>query len=244
MPPVSERVTGLITGLRATGVQIEGRDGVGGLVASNGGTVTACSITGEITGHDRVGGLVGGNSGTTELSYATVDVNGVSQTGGLAGSNLGVIESCYSRGSATAQNDLGGLVGFNDRRGELSNCYAAVRISQRPQTMAYEPPPSRAGDVAQVVGPYTGGLIGTNRGMVNACLWDTEVAGTSDGVGNEEPDPLGAIGAPTSSMQSADTYTNLLWDFENVWMICEGQDYPRLQWENVDCSDELITGSQ
>ncbi len=232
--PVIERITGLITGLHVTGVQIEGHDGVGGLVASNGGTVTACSATGEITGWGNVGGLVGGNNGTTSLSYAIVDVNGVSQTGGLAGSNLEVIESCYSRGSATAEDDLGGLVGFNDRHAELASCYAAVRISQRPQTLDHEPPPSRA-DLVPVGVPYAGGLIGTNRGMVNACLWDTEVAGMSDGVGNEEPDPLGVIGAPTSSMQLADTYTSLLWDFENIWMICEGQDYPRLQWEGVEC---------
>jgi hypothetical protein len=25
------------------------------------------------------------------------------------------------------------------------------------------------------------------------------------------------------------------WDFETVWMICEGKDYPRLRWEGVDC---------
>ncbi len=240
MPPVSERVTGLITGLYASGVQIEGRNGVGGLIASNGGTVTACSVTGEITGRSNVGGLIGGNNGTTGLSYAIVDVNGVSRTGGLAGSNVGVIESCYSRGSATAQDDLGGLVGFNDRHAELTNCYAAVRINQRTQAVDQEPPDvsGRIGPAVVPVGvPYAGGLIGTNRGMVNACLWDTEVSGTSDGVGNEEPDPLGAIGAPTSSMQSAGTYTTLLWDFENVWMICEGRDYPRLRWEGVECAE-------
>jgi hypothetical protein len=25
------------------------------------------------------------------------------------------------------------------------------------------------------------------------------------------------------------------WDFADTWMICEGQDYPRLQWEGVAC---------
>jgi hypothetical protein len=27
------------------------------------------------------------------------------------------------------------------------------------------------------------------------------------------------------------------WDFDEVWMICEGQDYPRLRWEGVDCQE-------
>ena len=27
------------------------------------------------------------------------------------------------------------------------------------------------------------------------------------------------------------------WDFENVWMICEGRDYPRLRWEGVRCEE-------
>jgi len=25
------------------------------------------------------------------------------------------------------------------------------------------------------------------------------------------------------------------WDFDTVWMICEGRDYPRLQWEGIAC---------
>jgi hypothetical protein len=29
------------------------------------------------------------------------------------------------------------------------------------------------------------------------------------------------------------------WDFENTWTICEGVDYPRLQWEGVECEDGL-----
>jgi hypothetical protein len=25
------------------------------------------------------------------------------------------------------------------------------------------------------------------------------------------------------------------WDFETVWTICEGKDYPRLRWEAMPC---------
>jgi hypothetical protein len=25
------------------------------------------------------------------------------------------------------------------------------------------------------------------------------------------------------------------WDFTNTWMLCAGEDYPRLQWEGLSC---------
>lgn len=36
-------------------------------------------------------------------------------------------------------------------------------------------------------------------------------------------------------MQTRDTFTQAGWNFYTTWMICEGQDYPRLQWEGVEC---------
>jgi len=44
-------------------------------------------------------------------------------------------------------------------------------------------------------------------------------------------------------MQTAATFIGAGWDFidetengtEDIWMICEGRDYPRLWWEEVEC---------
>lgn len=34
-------------------------------------------------------------------------------------------------------------------------------------------------------------------------------------------------------MRSAEAFRTFGWDFENVWMIREGKEYPRLRWEGV-----------
>jgi len=38
-------------------------------------------------------------------------------------------------------------------------------------------------------------------------------------------------------MQTAATFLDAGWDFNDVWTICEGKDYPRLQWESVKCEE-------
>jgi mucin-19 len=221
--PTLLRPTGIVRRLHARAVRIEGRDRVGGLVALNAGTVTECSATGGIAGRGYVGGLIGSNHGTAGFSYAIADVDGTSQVGGLVGSNHAVVESSYARGTVAGWREVGGLLGVHDRRTELTTSYAAVHIDL--QGIAADDPAIR----------YMGGLIGRSEGSIHASVWDTEVSGTHGGVGNQQPDPAGVVGVPTSSMQSAATYASLLWDFESVWMICEGREYPRLRWELVEC---------
>ncbi len=51
---------------------IFGRDDVGGLVGTNDGMVTSCSITGSINGNDATGGLVGKNRGNIADSTAAL----------------------------------------------------------------------------------------------------------------------------------------------------------------------------
>ncbi|MBN1510027.1 MAG: hypothetical protein JW955_24490 [Sedimentisphaerales bacterium] len=36
-----------------------------------------------------------------------------------------------------------------------------------------------------------------------------------------------------AKMRSAEAFRTFGWDFENVWMIREGKEYPRLRWEGV-----------
>ena len=221
-----EEVTGAVMRLHASSVQIGGRSYVGGLVGVNGGTVVECSATGAIGGAAYVGGLIGSNSGTAGKSRAVADVNATSQVGGLAGNNQGTVQSCYARGIVAGGYDVGGLLGVQDDHAQLAASYAAVGVTLRPDN------PGRS------LVPCVGGLVGRNEGQIDASLWDTGIAGTSDGVGNQDPDPAGAIGAPTAAMQMGATYTDLLWDFENTWTICEGRDYPKLQWEGVQCDEE------
>jgi hypothetical protein len=52
----------------------------------------------------------------------------------------------------------------------------------------------------------------------------------------------GGTGLSTAEMQTASTFLEAGWDFvgetasgtEDIWWILEGQDYPRLWWENAE----------
>ncbi len=38
-------------------------------------------------------------------------------------------------------------------------------------------------------------------------------------------------------MQTAAPFLAAGWDFDTIWTICEGKDYPRLRWEGVECGE-------
>jgi len=89
--------------------------GFGGLVGSNGGSITTSYSTGAVAGEENVGGLAGRNNGSITTSYSTGAVTGVENVGGLVGSNDGNITTSYSTGAVEANgNVVGGLVGYND----------------------------------------------------------------------------------------------------------------------------------
>ncbi len=205
-----------VTNCYATGT-VNGTDEVGGLVgeAYSYASVTNCYATGAVSGNGVVGGLAGhvGNA-TVSNSYATGEVAGNSDVGGLVGqsSYYAAITNSYAAGVVTGTgNYIGGLVGFVDDT-TLSNCYATGTV---------------AGNV-----DYIGGLVGYKySGTVTSSFWDVNTSGTSDGVGNENPDPNGAMGRTTTQMMTLSTFTNAGWDFNNIWALCEGTNYPRLQWQ-------------
>ena len=63
-------------------------------------------------------------------------------------------------------------------------------------------------------------------------FWDIQRSGLLISAGVE-----GVTGLETSLMQSQQTYLDAGWDFENTWRICDGMNYPRLQWEPVITGD-------
>jgi hypothetical protein len=125
----------------------------------------------------------------------------------LAGWSRSEIVDCYAEGSVQGQQYVGGLLGLNRDLGRVTNCYArAIVVGQQ----------------------KTGGLIGSRpeRQPLN-CFWDMLVSGQTASAGG--------VGKTTAEMQMAATFSDAGWDFENVWTICEGRDYPRLRWENAKC---------
>jgi trimeric autotransporter adhesin len=190
---------------------IHGKDCVGGLVGDHRlGAIRHCYSMGEVmaTGF-RIGGLVGQNrSGITE-SYATSVVAGGEEVGGLLGYNSAMVIDSYARGAVNGkEGSLGGLVGDN-WDGNLIDCYSTGAVMG--------------------TGKVVGGLVGYNRyGHIIACFWDRETSGQSSSAGGTS--------LSTTQMQNFQTYMGAWWDLIDTWMICNGTDYPRLQWEGVECS--------
>ena len=199
---------------------------IGALAGCNvGGSITNCFKTGVVrattSSSDYVGGLVGTNDHGSILScFSTGLTSGAGgYVGGLVGrNNAGHILSSYSTGSVSATgtrytgNYFGGLVGDN-YDGQITGCYSATSIQ------------------VYADGRSVGGLVGYDHGgLITRCIWDLDLSGLGFSAG-------GGIGLTTAEMQTALPFLEAGWDFESVWMICEGKDYPRLQWEQVSCSE-------
>ncbi len=202
---------------------------IGGLIGENMGSVRACYATGATTGESNVGGLIGQNRGTVNKSYATGNVSGsVWYVGGLVSQNyLGTIRNSYATGTVTRSsgtNEYFGGFAARNYQGKIINCYST----------------------GQVI--YYGGSNPTNKGFVGDIFtggnyemtgnfWDVETSGQNSTAGN-------ATGETTVVMKTQSTFTNVSWDFENIWWMREGITYPLFRWQPLPqvCTIELIAG--
>jgi hypothetical protein len=208
-------------GLENINVSGRGSD-IGGLAVQSWGTVLNCYASGAVTGGVYVGGLIARNSGSLRCSYSRVAVSGVFTVGGLVGtvSRYGSVEDCYAQSRATATSSAGGLVGGIDGvvlhghrdLGQIRRCYAT----------------------GEVKGLFSGGLVGSAEfGEVSSSFWDASTFGQMTDVPG--------TAKTRSEMQTAATFLDAGWDFvgetangtEDIWWIEEGEDYPRLWWEDA-----------
>ena len=211
---------------------------VGGLVGMNSGYVTDCQSTGVVTGVWIAGGLVGKNgdqgtesTATVSCCYSAAAVSGNNDVGGLVGDNcfFGYVAQSYSTGSVNGKDYVGGLVGRNVppynqhwTTSIVTQCYSTGAVS------------GNGDNVGGLIGVNTGDLLPPwgGSGIVTQSFWDTETSNQTTGDGG--------IGKATAEMQTASTFLDAGWDFvdeiengiDNIWWILEGQDYPRLWWEN------------
>ncbi len=193
--------TGIISDCYATG-HVSGDEGVGGLVGGMyEGTLTRSYATASVSGTYRVGGLVGINNSEVTSCCSASDVTGADTTGGLVGANWRRIANCYASGTVIGIECTGGLAGYN--RSSLRNCYATGFVSGELET---------------------GGLVGAGQSRVISCYWDIETSGqTTSAQGT---------GGTTAQMQLVNTYGG--WGGcgdEGIWTLDEGNNYPRLSWE-------------
>ena len=184
-----------------------------------------------------LGGVVGWNTGSLNNCYSTGNINGgyfLSGYGGLVGVNGsgGYISKCFSDVNVTtdgweAVSDTGGIAGTNN--GSISNSFSA-------------------GDVKSGGGSY-GGLVGYNTGSINNCYSVGLVQSSGGGlVGWNNGGNIGSsyflvtsgednnCGEPLTDSQMKQQDSFIGWDFNDVWTINEGVDYPKLGWMSAKYS--------
>jgi hypothetical protein len=196
---------------------------IGGLVGRNQGIISRCFSTGSVSGLDdtfSLGGLLGGNVyGTINECFAVTSVSGGDKDwglGGLAGSNgiEGSISDCYAISTITGGNNcsnLGGLAG-NNYKGKISYCYTSGNVT--------------SGNDSENLGGFAGN--NSEDSVITNCYFLTE---------SEDSGPDNVLGLPLTDEQMKQQTSFADWDFDETWMICEGTDYPRLQWQNIQCDE-------
>lgn len=210
--------TSTVTGIRVSEnlggtVGISDSEYIGGAIGlQSGGTIDVCYSTGEVFGKTAIGGLVGAQS----QQWAT------------EGETSAIISNCYSTGNVTGDDDsgcIGGLVGYqyiDIGTASISNCYSTGHVASG----------NNSGSL--------GGLIGFRGEVILNCFWDTQTSGLSVGVGYGSSS--GVTGKITTEMMTLSTFTSAGWDFSDSdldgdaadWMMLrEGEDYPRLAWQEI-----------
>ena len=162
----------------------------------------------HIEGNNMTGSLAGLSSAAVSMCYATGVVQGGSSVGGLIGSNNTEVSDSYASCTVSGADTVGGLVGMNSNL--VSRCFSTGAGAD--------------GDF------NTHGLVGDSpasggeAGIVEDSFWDVETSG-------QDATHSGATGLTTAEMQTRSTFTEAGWDFDEVWGIDEGEDYPYLRWE-------------
>jgi hypothetical protein len=197
--------------------------GLFGILDQNASVVNLGIRDANITGEEVLGMLGGKNDGWVAACRADGVVSGTGGAGGLIGSNFGSISGSYAVGEVAAivSDGVGGLAGSNRGRGSISRCYAAAHVTSTVTMNGYV--------------NVTGGLVGDNGGNIYAVEPPGEVHDSCFLADAEGGGPDNGFGTPLTNAQMHLKESFAGWDFDGVWQICEGRDYPRLRWERAQC---------
>lgn len=191
----------------------------GGIALSNSGTISNCSVKGNISGsYDDIGGICAYNRKNVLKCKFEGNIKNTSSgsyyTGGICGYNdtsSSTVSDCYFIGNIESNYYMGGIVGHNyysSRYGSIRNCYAVPTFTGK---------------------GYKYGIYYANgSGGMTSSYYDKAVSGLADTT----------YGTPksTAAMKMKKTYTDGGWDFEAVWGIDKSinNGYPYLLWEYPD----------
>lgn len=198
-------------------------------------TISNSYVTGVVEGEFYTGGLVGelNLSSSINNSYCHAEVIGSGNyVGGLVGyfSNS-TINNSYSTGNIRGNDRfIGGLVGRN-YYSKISNCFTAAE-SVVATSNAYG---------------YVNRVAGYNQGTIHAyALSDMEIFHSETTLVSVTPNVNTQAGADATlaEFKSINFYTDAnkwdtdegtLWNFTDVWAICDGTSLPHLRWQGIEC---------
>ncbi len=104
---------GQVVGLGLEEVDIKGVNWVGAIAGLSQGSISHCSVSGQVVGSNSVGGLVGHNFGNIAHSFVNAEVSGVIGVSVFVGWNVGgSIESSSAQGRVNGATSAGDLVGL------------------------------------------------------------------------------------------------------------------------------------
>lgn len=184
--------------------------------------ITSCSNVGAISSSDshsvaHVGGIVGyGNSESIirncffsgNLSFGnSLTSSGFSSGGGIAGMLSGAISKCYSSGEIT--NTSGGV--HLDYMGGIAGTVGAVSNCVTLQDAFW-------GELTRYKEYY---LIGFTTSKESNLAYN--------GIGGIPVIDDSSHRISIAEAKSQSTYESLGWDFENIWEMVDGYDYPQLR---------------
>lgn len=179
---------------------ITGGSRVGGICGSlSDGNIENCMVTGDISGYQYVGGIVG--------------------VGGVWNNDNPSISQCASSGNIIATDgEVGGIFGYRYGSCSIENCYSIANVKAE--------------------GSYSSSAYGIGYSAKN-CYFAGTISGTGDvypiGVYNtnsyydsEKTKISWKEGAlTTKQMKQQASFQG--WDFDKIWTIQEGVDYPKLR---------------
>lgn len=181
-----------------------------------------------ITGGSSVGGICGNLSyGNIENCMVTGDISGGGYVGGIVGSNSdnyynsSIISQCASSGNIIANSgSVGGILAYQNGACSIENCYSIANVKAE--------------------GSYSSRAYGIGYGAEN-CYFAGTISGTdvnrvypigeyytNSYYDSEKTKISGKQGAlTTKQMKQQASFQS--WDFDKIWTIQEGVDYPKLR---------------
>ena len=203
--------------------------------------IGSLEITTDVTtgGVSSFYGLQGGGNVIMKRCWSDVDyifsladgaqrLTGYGGIGTVMSFNSAVIEDCYVKATFTktnggtftwagGSNNNGGFVYQTTTNVSIENCYSATDLADTLNKLAFN------------------GFVALDSGQTFiSCYWDETISVTTDGADSGIP-----AGLTTTEAYAEASYID--WDFDTIWEIDEGNDYPTLQWVN---QGRVITGTQ